>query len=91
MAPRYSRPYKEIPMRSEIHPTPQQMMNDIRERPTVPVWPHAGWAHGFKSKGGAYAAARRGEIATATAANLSFTKHPRRQSADDISKLLRSR
>jgi hypothetical protein len=51
-------------MCSEIHLTPQQMMNDIRERPTVPVWPHAGWAHGFKSKGGAYAAARRGEIAT---------------------------
>jgi hypothetical protein len=52
-------------MRNEISLTPKQMMDDIRQRPTVPVWPHAAWAHGLRSKGGAYAAARRGDIVTA--------------------------
>ena len=50
-------------MRSEIHLTPEQMLKDIKSRPTVPLWPHAGWALNL-SRTGVYAAARRGDIVT---------------------------
>ena len=31
--------------------TDQEILKDIMTRPTVPVWPHAGWAYGIgKSK-----------------------------------------
>jgi hypothetical protein len=50
-------------MRKEITLTPQQMLEDIKTRPTVPLWPHAGWAYGL-SRPGTYAAARRGDIET---------------------------
>lgn len=50
-------------MRSEIHLTPEQMLKDIKSRPTVPLWPHAGWALKL-SRTGVYAAARRGDIVT---------------------------
>jgi hypothetical protein len=52
-----------MPARRETTITPQQMLEDIRTRPTVPLWPHAGWALNL-SKPGTYAAARRGEIET---------------------------
>jgi propanediol utilization protein len=50
-------------MRRETRLTPEQMLNDIKLRPTVPLWPHAAWAHGL-NRPGAYAAARRGDIVT---------------------------
>jgi hypothetical protein len=50
-------------MSGEAQPTPDEMMKAIMSRPTVPLWPHAGWAHNL-SRGGTYQAANRGEIAT---------------------------
>jgi hypothetical protein len=43
--------------------TPQQMLEDIRTRPTVPLYPHAAWAYDL-SRGGTYEAAKRGDIET---------------------------
>lgn len=37
------------------------IIEEIKTKPTVPVWPHAGKALGL-TKGGAYAAAARDEI-----------------------------
>jgi hypothetical protein len=50
-------------MRRETHPTPEEMLNDIKVRPTVPLWPHTAWALGL-SRTGVYQAARRGDILT---------------------------
>jgi hypothetical protein len=50
-------------MKSSESPTPEEMLHDIKTRPTVPLWPHAGWACGL-SRGGTYEAARLGRIAT---------------------------
>jgi hypothetical protein len=52
-----ARPGKRWPL------TPQQMLEDIRTRPTVPLYPHAAWALDL-SRRGAYEAARRGDIET---------------------------
>lgn len=41
----------------------EKIMQDIRTKPTVPVWPHAGVVYGL-SRGGVYDAVRRGEIET---------------------------
>jgi len=38
-----------------------EILEDIRTKPTVPVWPHAGKAYGLE-KSATYAAANRGEI-----------------------------
>jgi len=38
-----------------------EILEDIRTKPTVPPWPHAGKASGL-TKGGTYAAIHRGEI-----------------------------
>lgn len=38
-----------------------EILNDIRTRPTVPIWPHAGVALGL-CRGSAYAAVARNEI-----------------------------
>jgi hypothetical protein len=43
--------------------TPEQMMEDILTRPTVPLYPHAAWACDL-SRGATYEAARRGDIQT---------------------------
>jgi hypothetical protein len=39
----------------------KEILQEIRDRPTVPVWPHAAKALGL-GRGSAYSAARRGEI-----------------------------
>ena len=44
-------------------PTPEEMMNDIATRPTVPLWPHCGFALNL-SRPGTFAAARTGKIKT---------------------------
>ena len=36
-----------------------QILKDIKTKPTVPVWPHYGWAHGC-SRNKAYELARKG-------------------------------
>jgi hypothetical protein len=41
----------------------EEILEEIRTRPTVPLWPHAAMALGV-SRGSAYAAASRGEIDT---------------------------
>ena len=41
----------------------KKIMQDIKTKPTVPVWPHAGAVYGL-SRGGTYDAVRRGEIET---------------------------
>jgi len=43
--------------------TPEEILHDIKTRPAVPLYPHAAWAYGL-SRGGAYGAAKRGEIQT---------------------------
>lgn len=40
-----------------------EIIRDIRSKPTVPVWPHAGKAYGLR-RNASYDAARRGEIET---------------------------
>ena len=40
-----------------------EILHDIRSKPTVPVWPHAGRAYGLR-RNASYDAARRGEIET---------------------------
>ena len=50
-------------MRRETTLTPEQMLNDIKVRPCVPLWPHTAWALNL-SRTGVYAAARRGDIVT---------------------------
>jgi hypothetical protein len=39
----------------------KEILEDIKTKPTVPVWPHAGMALGL-TKGGTYAAVHRNEI-----------------------------
>ena len=39
----------------------KQVLDEIRTKPTVPVWPHVGMALGL-SRGGTYAAVGRAEI-----------------------------
>jgi hypothetical protein len=39
--------------------TAEEILNDIKTRPAVPVWPHNGWANNW-SKGKTYAEARAG-------------------------------
>jgi hypothetical protein len=39
----------------------KEILEEIKTRPTVPVWPHAGMALGL-TKGGTYAAVHRNEI-----------------------------
>lgn len=39
----------------------QTILEEIRTKPVVPVWPHAGMALGLR-RGSAYAAAKRNEI-----------------------------
>jgi hypothetical protein len=39
----------------------KQILEDIRTKPTVPLWPHVGKALGI-SRGSTYAGAQRGEI-----------------------------
>ena len=39
-------------MSSEIHLTPQQMMDDIRVRPTVPIWPTLAGHMGLRAGAG---------------------------------------
>lgn len=41
--------------------TDKEILDDIRTKPTVPLWPHAGWAFG-RSRGATYAAAKNGDI-----------------------------
>ena len=50
-------------MPRETSLTPEQMLADIRQRPTVPLVPHVAWALNL-SRTGVYQAARRGDIAT---------------------------
>ena len=50
-------------MRRETSLTPEQMLRDIKLRPTVPLVPHVAWALNL-SRTGVYAAARRGDIVT---------------------------
>jgi hypothetical protein len=40
-------------------PTDAEILNDIKTKPTVPVWPHYGWANGV-CRGTSYGIARRG-------------------------------
>lgn len=42
-------------------PTLKEIIADIHERPTVPLWPHAGKAHGI-GREATYRAAHAGEI-----------------------------
>lgn len=39
--------------------TDAQILHDIKTKPTVPVWPHYGWAHGL-GRGKSYEIARKG-------------------------------
>jgi hypothetical protein len=39
--------------------TDAQILEDIRTKPVVPVWPHYAWAHDV-SRGSAYSIAKRG-------------------------------
>jgi hypothetical protein len=39
----------------------KEILDDIRTKPTVPLWPHVGMALGI-ARGSVYAAAERGEI-----------------------------
>ena len=39
----------------------KEILRDIRTKPTVPIWPHAGKALGL-GRGSAYGAAKRNEI-----------------------------
>jgi hypothetical protein len=39
----------------------EEILKEIRTKPVVPVWPHAGMALGLR-RGSAYAAAKRNEI-----------------------------
>jgi hypothetical protein len=41
----------------------REIIEDIRTKPTVPIWPHLGAALNL-SRGAAYAAAKRGDIET---------------------------
>jgi Helix-turn-helix domain len=38
-----------------------RFLQDVLEKPSVPVWPHTGWAFGL-SRNAVYAAVQRGEI-----------------------------
>jgi hypothetical protein len=44
--------------------THDDLLHSLRTQLTVPVWPHAGKALGYKTKSAAYAAAARGAIQT---------------------------
>jgi hypothetical protein len=50
-------------MASEItekeSPSDSEILNDIKTKPAVPVWPHYGWAHDA-CRGKSYQMARRG-------------------------------
>lgn len=39
--------------------TDAEILNDIKTKPTVPVWPHYGWAHGL-GRNKAYELAKKG-------------------------------
>jgi hypothetical protein len=39
----------------------EEIMRDVRTKPVVPIWPHAGKVLGL-GRGGAYSAVKRGEI-----------------------------
>jgi hypothetical protein len=45
----------------DAEPTLQEILEDIRTKPTVPLWPHVGTVLGI-SRGSTYAAARRGDF-----------------------------
>jgi hypothetical protein len=48
---------KGVPNMAEY--TEEEILNEIKTRPTVPVWPHYGWAHHL-GRGKAYQVANRG-------------------------------
>jgi hypothetical protein len=43
--------------------TPEEILQDIKTRPTVPLWPHAAWAYG-RGRGAIYEDARAGRVET---------------------------
>jgi hypothetical protein len=48
-----------IPRGSKLELTDTQILNDIKTRPVVPVWPHFCWAHDC-GRGKGYELARKG-------------------------------